>query len=111
MANYHSIIIDVFERNNVHLIVYHAPPDSHYKQFDVLVLQNQSPISTFCQLLFCHSCTLKVSMYPLFKMSVVIVLSGSVAPIIRSAIGYRPIIGIVMHIGISGAFACQFLCF
>ena len=62
MANYHSIIIDVFERNNVYLIVWHAPPDSHYKQFDVLVLQNQSSISTFCQLLFCHSCVLKVPM-------------------------------------------------
>ena len=31
-------------------------------------------------------------------------VNNSVAPIIGSAIGYHPIIGIVMHIGISGAY-------
>ena len=31
-------------------------------------------------------------------------LPNSVAPIIGSVIGYRPIIGVVMHISISGAF-------
>ena len=33
---------------------------------------------------------------------------ASVAPIIGSAIGYRPIIGIVMRIGISGAYPYRF---
>ena len=36
---------------------------------------------------------------------------SSVAPIIGSAIGYRPIIGIVMHIGISGAYPYRFFFF
>ena len=36
------------------------------------------------------------------------VLTTSVAPIIRSAIRYWPIIGVVMHIDISGAFLYQF---
>ena len=35
----------------------------------------------------------------------------SVAPIIGSTIGYRPIIGIVMHIGISGAYPYRFFSF
>ena len=35
----------------------------------------------------------------------------SVAPIIGSAIGYRPIIGIVMHIGISGGYPYRFFFF
>ena len=35
----------------------------------------------------------------------------SVAPIIGSAIGYRPIIGVVMPIDISGAFPYQFFSF
>ena len=36
---------------------------------------------------------------------------SSVAPIIGSAIGYQPIIDVVMHISISGAFPYQFFTF
>ena len=40
MANHYSTIRDVFEKCKVHLIVWHAHPDSHYNPFKVPVLHN-----------------------------------------------------------------------
>ena len=64
-------------------------------------------VCMYCAMLSCRGGWMYVFLYCIC-MYILMYVRISVAGIIGSAIGYRPIIGIVMHIGISGGYPYRF---